>query len=63
MLEFDGSQDAVFQSFNRQENKFMEYVEDYGHFEDVPVEFIINTFKENYPKVYPLIDGKERIVL
>ena len=62
-LEFDGSQDAVFQAFNRDSNRFMEYVEDYGHFEDVPLEFILKTFQENYPLLYQQFSGQNRINL
>ena len=51
-LEFDGTEDAIMQPFDREKNQFMEYVEDYGHFEDVPVGFIVNVFKENHPLLY-----------
>jgi transglutaminase-like putative cysteine protease len=60
-LEFDGSDDAIFQPFNREQQQFMEYVEDYGHFEDVPMDFILETFKTSYPELYAKGEGKDRI--
>lgn len=62
-LQFDGTQDAVFQAFNRHQKQFMEYVEDYGAFEDVPVHFIVDTFRKNYPKLKLPERGKQRIAL
>lgn len=52
VLEFDGEQDAMFQSYDKKENKFMEYLEDYGHFEDIPVDLFVKLMKENYPKLF-----------
>ncbi|WP_224491348.1 transglutaminase-like domain-containing protein [Robertkochia flava] len=51
-LEFTGEEDALLQAFNKQGDQFMEYLEDYGHFEDVPFEFIMKTFTEQYPEMY-----------
>jgi transglutaminase-like putative cysteine protease len=62
-LEFDGTEDAVMQSFNRDKRQFMEYVEDYGSFEDVPVAFIVKTFQESYPMLYQQHRGKKKINL
>ncbi len=33
-------------------NKNIEYLEDYGTFEDVPLEFIVNNLKEHYPSIF-----------
>lgn len=51
-LEFDGTYDSVFQEYNNDNAKFMEYLEDYGSFDEVPVQFIKNTFKNHYPQLY-----------
>lgn len=51
-LDFDGTEDALLQTYNREGDKFMEYLEDYGHFEDVPFQFILDTFKSHYPELY-----------
>ena len=63
VLEFDGSQDAVIQEYNQSQDQFMEYVEDYGHFADVPLEFIMQTFISNYPELSQVMAGKNKIVL
>jgi len=51
-LDFDGTEDAILQEYNKTNDKFMTYLEDYGHFEDVPFEFIKKIFKSNYPEFY-----------
>lgn len=50
-LDFDGKTDAVFQEYDQAGGQFMDYLEDYGSFEDVPLEFIINNMKEHYPAI------------
>ena len=47
-LDFDGEQDCIFQQFDQEGGVFMEYLEDYGHFEDVPMAFIYSNMKEHY---------------
>ena len=59
VLDFDGTEDAVLQQFNKENNKFMTYLEDYGSFEDVPLEFIKQTFKSNYPAFYKKFEGQD----
>ena len=56
-LEFDGTEDSVFQEFNEQGEQFMEYLEDYGHFDDVPVDFMLQNLQETYPGVFNLENG------
>ena len=48
-LEFDGRQDCLFQEYDQGAGAFMEYLDDYGHFEDVPLDFIINIMQQHYP--------------
>lgn len=62
-LEFDGKRDALLQAFNESGETFMEYLKDYGHFEDVPFEFILETFKSHYPRLYEQYeaDGEMRL--
>jgi len=56
-LGFDGTQDSIFQEFNAEGQRFMEYLEDYGHFEDVPLDFMLQNLQENYPNVFNLENG------
>ena len=41
----------------------MEYLEDYGHFEDVPIDFIFKNMKEHYPQIVKQYDGSTEIKL
>ena len=51
-LDFDGENDAVLQEFSTDGTQFMEYLEDYGHFEDVPMEFMERNAREHYPNIF-----------
>jgi len=62
-LEFDGEKDSIFQEFDNSGNKFMQYIEDYGSFEDVPLNFIIKNFKENYPEIIKKLKGQTNIII
>ena len=57
-LDFDGENDSVFHEFDKEGNVFMEYLEDYGHFDDVPTTFILENFKSNYPDIYKYYKGQ-----
>ena len=48
-LDFDGEHDSLFQEYNKEQKQFMEYTADYGTFDDVPVDFIIENMKAHYP--------------
>lgn len=63
VLDFDGTEDSVFQEYNKQNHKFMEYLEDYGSFEDVPLQFIIDTFRAIYPEIYEANLGNDELQL
>lgn len=47
-LEFDGRHDSVFQPYNLEKKLFMEYVAEHGTYADVPVETIVEAWKEAY---------------
>ena len=61
VLDFDGENDSLFQEFDKSGNTFMHYLEDYGSFADVPLDFIANNFKENYPKIVEMANKNEEI--
>jgi transglutaminase-like putative cysteine protease len=52
-LEFTGCEDSMFQSYNADKRKFMEYLEFHGTFADIPVEEIVCAFEKTY--------GRERV--
>ncbi len=47
-LEFDGENDSFLQKYNSSGSLFMEYLDDYGYFEDVPVDFIKENLRQHY---------------
>ncbi|GAA3521935.1 transglutaminase family protein [Aquimarina addita] len=51
-LEFDGENDSYLQAFNDEGKIFMEYLDDYGHFEDVPLAFMIENIRKHYPHIF-----------
>ncbi len=51
-LDFDGKTDSYLQAYNAEGSRFMEYLEDYGYFADVPVSFMIKTLKDHYPHIF-----------
>lgn len=50
-LEWDGSSAALFQEYNRSGKQFMEYLADYGHYDDLPLAFIYQNMIEHYPQI------------
>ncbi|WP_298504869.1 transglutaminase domain-containing protein [uncultured Maribacter sp.] len=62
-LDFDGENDSILQEFNKDGNLFMEYVEDYGYFDDVPIEFMRNSAKEHYPHIFDTGSGQTEFIL
>jgi len=62
-LAFDGTEDSIFQAFDREGGKFMEYLDDYGHFADVPVDRIVALIQEHYPTLALSIERGERLAL
>lgn len=61
-LEFNGREDSIFQSSGTGQRKFMEYVEFYGSYADIPVEEIVASFKKTYgqDRVQGWIDSFEK---
>ncbi|MEO5788809.1 MAG: transglutaminase-like domain-containing protein [Gelidibacter sp.] len=49
-LEFDGLNDSLFQSYDMSGTiEFMEYLEDYGTFDHVPLSYMFDLMKNTYP--------------
>jgi transglutaminase-like putative cysteine protease len=51
-LDFDGENSSFLQQYNSEGTRFMEYIDDYGYFDDVPVDFMIKNIKEHYPHIF-----------
>ncbi len=52
-LEFNGREDSIFQPYNIEKKKFMEYVAYHGSYADIPVDLIVAAWQNTY--------GKERV--
>ncbi len=54
-LEFDGINDSIFHPFDNSGNKHMEYLKNYGHYHDFPMNEIYETYCKYYPNIgrYP----------
>jgi len=52
VLDFDGENDSIFQEFDQTgSNAFMEYLEDYGTFNEVPLPYMFQLMQEHYPRI------------
>jgi transglutaminase-like putative cysteine protease len=52
VLEFDGERHSIFQEFDQTGNQvFMEYLDDYGTFNEVPLPFMFQLMTDHYPKI------------
>lgn len=60
-LIFNGEEDSIFQEYNGEGEAFMEYLEDYGSFDDVPATFIHENMKANYPNIMKLVDDSGKL--
>jgi transglutaminase-like putative cysteine protease len=52
VLAFDGKTDSIFQQFTSSGTQFMEYLQDYGTFADIPFEMMIAEWKKYYPNIF-----------
>jgi len=50
-IEFDGTRDAIFQEYDRKGNVFMEYLHDYGAFDDMPYQMFLDELDKHYPHI------------
>jgi transglutaminase-like putative cysteine protease len=50
-LEFDGVNDSVFQPYDGEGNRYMEYVRDHGRHADLPLDELREAFEAAYPKL------------
>ncbi|MBW1697529.1 MAG: transglutaminase domain-containing protein [Deltaproteobacteria bacterium] len=49
-LDFNGREDSIFQPYNLEKKRFMEYIEDHGSYADIPVNIIVAAWKKEYGK-------------
>ena len=51
-LEFDGTGDSIFQEFDKSGNVFMEYLHEYGAFDDLPYQLYLDELRKHYPHIF-----------
>jgi transglutaminase-like putative cysteine protease len=65
-LEFNGREDSLFQAYNTQNQRFMEYTDFHGLYADIPVDQIVVAWEKAYGKdrvrnwIRMLEDGNDR---
>ncbi|MFC1791426.1 transglutaminase family protein [Gemmatimonadota bacterium] len=50
-LDFDGIHDSVFQPFDAEGNRYMEYLKDHGRYALLPLDQLRTAFEEAYPRL------------
>lgn len=58
-LDFDGRSDSIFHPFDREGRKHMEYVHDYGSFDDFPFETFVDEQRRYYPHLVELAGKRD----
>ena len=62
-LEFDGENSSFLQAYTNDGSLFMEYTDDYGFFEDVPLEFMMKNIKAHYPHIFDTDENRTEFSL
>ncbi len=52
LVEFDGVHDAMLSKYDKDGNLFVEYIGDWGSYQDVPIKKIQEIFKEKYGTIF-----------
>jgi len=56
-LDFDGTHDSIFHPFDQAGNRFMEYLNERGSYDDLPLDEIMATFKCHYKGMLEAVSG------
>lgn len=51
-LEFDGTADSLYQPYDAENRRHMEFLKDYGDFGDFPYELVLERMHESHPKLF-----------
>ena len=52
LVQFNGEDHALLSPYDEEGNKFIEYVRDWGVFDELPIKMIDEIFQKNYGKIY-----------
>lgn len=59
-LEFNGREDSILHPFDREGRKHMEYLHDFGPFDDLPFDQMTGEFRRHYPHLEELLKMAQR---
>ncbi|MFN8276805.1 MAG: transglutaminase family protein [Chitinophagales bacterium] len=51
-LDWDGESDSIFQEFHGDGRAYMEYLHEYGTFDDLPVDLFFSELRHHYPHLF-----------
>jgi transglutaminase-like putative cysteine protease len=51
-LEFDGTADSLYQPYDAENRRYMEFVKHYGEFDDFPYEMVMERMHQSHPKLF-----------
>jgi transglutaminase-like putative cysteine protease len=51
-LEFDGTADSLYQPYDAENRRFMEFVRQHGEFDDFPYEMVLQKMRQYHPKLF-----------
>lgn len=57
-LDFDGTADAVLHPFDAAGKRYMEYLHDYGPFDDLPFDAMMEEFRKYYPRIMEALEAR-----
>ncbi|MBP7738591.1 MAG: transglutaminase domain-containing protein [Spirochaetes bacterium] len=60
-LEFNGREDSILHPFDREGNRHMEYLHDFGAFDDLPFERMMEEYRRCYPHLEELLNAMKRM--
>ncbi len=52
VMEFDGLTDSIFQEYDREGGKYMEYTHVYGSYADIPKQLMMGELRKYYPHIF-----------
>ena len=59
-LDFNGREDSILHPFDREGRRHMEYIHDFGSFDDLPFEQMAGEFRRHYPHLEELLKMAQR---
>jgi transglutaminase-like putative cysteine protease len=58
-LDFDGSSDSILHPFDASGRQHMEYLHDYGPYDDMPFDMMMEEFRKYYPAIMKALEARD----